>query len=220
MGKKDVKVSTKKMISEVKKEIINHNIDQISVEAILVGMLSAGENSVIKTFTKMGVDVNKLHDVMYEAAFNNNLTPKILTVKNPVYSKELKDVFRQVDHECDKLGALEIDSIHIILSILHIKPKVNKILSHFSIYYENFKQAFMSIHDSDEIPSKGDKPTPPIQTKTSTKTSTPALDNFSRNLTEGLIHKKRASGIKKLPLIHIPNLSMNVFFLAEFEVIF
>jgi len=183
MGRKDVKISTKKIISEVKKEVINHNLDQISVEALLVGMLSADENIVQKTLANMGVDVNKLHDIIYEAAFNSNLTPKIVTVKSPVYSKDLKDVFRQVDHECENLGSIEIDSVHILLAILHIKPKVNKILSHFKIFYENFRQSFLSLSGSEELPPKSEKPVTP-QDKTAPKSKTPALDNFSRNLTE------------------------------------
>jgi len=186
----------REIIPKVKKIIGNSmviakELDDLEVkpEHITLSILRDNNNSVIDILTEMGVDVNNLHDAVYEVTTKSDMTPRVIQsrkIRRP-FSKLTKIVFSSVDEECDKLGDTLIDTTHILLSILYNNTITSKIFFELDITYKNFKQMIREMRDSqfedhgfefeEEKPSRKKKMGP---------SPTPVLDNFCRDISKSV----------------------------------
>jgi len=132
----------------------------------------------------MGVNVNSLYDTIFDIVHNGNLTPKVKKTENKIpFNKEVKDVFDHVDNEVETMGDFEVDTSHMMLSILSFKDfKITKVLNKFKINYNNFKETLMSTESFDETPKEDNNDKGIKKNKRVARNATPVINNFCRNI--------------------------------------
>lgn len=180
MGK-NVKPSVRKIMREALSDVVNTNGSHLTLEHILLSTIMDNENRAMNIISSMGININSLYDTVYEIVHNNNLTPKVKTPDKIPFNKEVKTVFDHVDDEVELVGDFEVDTAHLLLSILSFKDfKITKVLNKFKITYETFKDTLMSTESFDETPmednNKSKKP------KRVARNATPVINNFCRNV--------------------------------------
>lgn len=180
MGK-NVKPSVRKIMREALNDVVNTNGSHLTLEHILLSAIMDNENRAMNVISSMGININSLYDTVYEIVHNNNLTPKVKTPDKIPFNKEVKSVFDHVDDEVELVGDFEVDTAHLLLSILSFKDfKITKVLNKFKITYETFKETLMSTESFDETPmeenNKSKKP------KRVARNATPVINNFCRNV--------------------------------------
>jgi ATP-dependent Clp protease ATP-binding subunit ClpC len=186
MGK-NVKPSVRKIMREALNDVVTTNGSHLTLEHIVLSTIIDGENRAIKTITEMGVNINSLYDTIYAIVHNGNLTPKVKNQNKIPFNKEVKDTFDHVDTEVELIGDFEVDTSHLMLSILSFDDfKITKVLNKFKINYNNFKETLMSTDSFDETPMEGNnRNMKNKKNKRVARNATPVINNFCRNISLG-----------------------------------
>ncbi len=183
MGK-NVKPSVRKIMREALNDVVTTNGNHLTLEHIVLSTIMDGENRAIKTITEMGVNMNSLYDTIYAIVHNGNLTPKVKKTQGKIpFNKEVKDTFDHVDTEVELMGDFEVDTSHLMLSILSFDDfKITKVLNKFKINYNNFKETLMSTDSFDETPMEENNKNRGKKNKRVARNATPVINNFCRNI--------------------------------------
>ena len=182
MGK-NVKPSVRKIMREALNDVVTTNGSHLTLEHIVLSTILDGENRAIKTITEMGVNINSLYDTIYAIVHNGNLTPKVKNQDKIPFNKEVKDTFDHVDTEVELMGDFEVDTSHLMLSILSFDDfKITKVLNKFKINYNNFKETLMSTDSFDETPMEENNKNRGKKNKRVARNATPVINNFCRNI--------------------------------------
>lgn len=183
MGK-NVKPSVRKIMREALNDVANTNGSHLTLEHIVLSTIMDSENRAMNVINTMGVNVNSLYDTIFDIVHNGNLTPKVKKTENKIpFNKEVKDVFDHVDDEVETMGDFEVDTSHMMLSILSFKDfKITKVLNKFKINYNNFKETLMSTESFDETPKEDNNDKGIKKNKRVARNATPVINNFCRNI--------------------------------------
>jgi ATP-dependent Clp protease ATP-binding subunit ClpC len=175
------------IIQESFRESVRLGGSDISPDHIVLALFFDNNNSVTDVIRNMGLDVDELASKV-EAYIR-------LKIKNPKYeikllplSKSSKSVLNISEMESDKLRDKHIGEEHLMLAILKNRElDCTKVLEHQGVNYKSFKQRLIEIKkqinmsgitdDYDEMDGLKGK-------KGSTKSNTPILDNFGRDITD------------------------------------
>ncbi len=182
---KPIRDKIKKILKESFKESVRLNGREITPDHIVITILNDGNNRVITTFEYMGFDTEELSSKI-EAYLRLKITNPNDKITLLPLSQSSKMVLNISEMESDKIGDDDISEEHLMLSILKNKElDCTKVLNNQGIYYINFKSKLLEIkkqvkmsmtEDFDEVSG--------IRKKTNTKSTTPILDNFGRDITE------------------------------------
>ncbi|HHG83945.1 MAG TPA: ATP-dependent Clp protease ATP-binding subunit, partial [Bacteroidetes bacterium] len=178
----------KDVISYSREEALRLGHDYIGPEHLLLGLIREGEGKAIKILARLGVDLNKLRKSV-ENAIKGTIT--VINLNNLPLTRQAEKVLKITYLEAKLDNSTLIGTEHLLLSILREDSNVAaQILSKFNITYDSFrseleeKEEFNSpkMAMTDEPPDpqdygSGDRP------KRSSKSKTPVLDNFGRDLT-------------------------------------
>ena len=185
----------KDVFTYVREEVIRLGDDSIGVEHLFLGILREGGGTAIDTLKSLGIDPSDLR-IIIENNINNTGISTNIDRDSLNFKKQAARILKKSIMERKNLGEEEIKTIHVLLAILLDENNIVTIsLKHLNIDYELVLDEYEknnldilsrhedSIDDSDENDhlfgsySKD-------QDKQSTKTSTPVLDNFGRDLTK------------------------------------
>jgi len=192
----------KKIISLSRDAALNTGCDYIGTEHILLGMIKDSDGIVIKVLESLELDLEELKYKIEE-----NIKPQkknlesSLNVGSIPLNKHAEKVLKVSFLEAKLLRNTEINPEHIILSILkHQDNLASKILQRFEIDYDSFKSEleyvsqedksemsdFFSASASDsDIPFEEEETPESIARKRgNSKSRTPVLDNFGRDVTK------------------------------------
>lgn len=174
------------VLKESFKESNRLGYNEITPDHMVLTMLNDYENSVINILNLMGFESEELSSKV-ESYLR-------LKIKNPPIKKKLlslsessKRALNVSEMESDKLRDDTICEEHLMLAILKDKElDCTKVLTNQGINYKSFKNTLLEIKkeinmsitddygDMDNLKGK----------KTGSKSSTPILDNFGRDITE------------------------------------
>ncbi|MCC6839863.1 MAG: ATP-dependent Clp protease ATP-binding subunit [Flavobacteriales bacterium] len=196
----------REVIGFSREEALRLGHDHIGIEHILLGLIREGEGNAVKILHHLGVnleDLRKLVEAGMEPA--STIRPpdkdKIMLVKQA--EKMLKITFL----EAKLFKSPHIDTEHLLLSMLKDQDNLaTRALHKFKVDYEQVKHEVETILAGDTPPSMGTRPAPKAQGPQSTddddddsgsasygqgakksgdsKSKTPVLDNFGRDLTK------------------------------------
>jgi ATP-dependent Clp protease ATP-binding subunit ClpC len=179
-------LKTKEILKGSFTEALNRGSNKITPEHILLSLLNDNDNNVIEVLLGMGVDIDDLisrvENIIRSQITNPNLKKKIL-----VFSDTAKKILNNLENQSLKLGDDKIEPEHILLSILANRTlTITKIMSNLGITHKTFKETLLTIKKEINMSITGDFEDleNQKQTKTKTKSGTPILDNFSRDLTK------------------------------------
>lgn len=181
---KSVNKEVKKILRESLKECNRLGGKEITPDHIVLAILNS-ENYVVDVLEKLHYDVEDL-----SSKIEGYLRLKII---NPInsggitrLSEESKLILNISNLESDKLMDNKICEEHLMLAILKNKNlDSSKVLGHQDLTYKVFKEKIIEIKKqinmsfTDDYNDVGGE-----NKKTSTKSNTPILDNFGRDITE------------------------------------
>ncbi len=188
----------KKIISLSRDEALRLGNDYIGTEHLLLGMIKERDNMAMKVLASMELDVEELKFKIEEATRSGVSDNTNLNVGNIPLNKHAEKVLKVTFLESKLFKNDEINPEHLMLSILkHKENLASKILDHFEIDYEGYKSeleyvmqeddgGFDYISDSAESESQYDEEGSSLSRTTrrgATKSRTPVLDNFGRDVT-------------------------------------
>ncbi len=192
----------KDVISYSKEEALRLGHDYIGTEHLMLGLIREGEGSAIQILEDLGVDVQAFRRKI-EAISAPNISGQISTKKNLPLTRQAEKALKTTFLEAKLFQSNQIRTSHLLLCILrNDDDPVSRILRQYEIDYDNVKSEYQS-HYADELKDK-DKPRTEMSygeeeddferkdpgfsgggaKKADTKTKTPVLDNFGRDLTK------------------------------------
>ncbi|MFN4299149.1 MAG: ATP-dependent Clp protease ATP-binding subunit [Thermaurantimonas sp.] len=195
----------KDVISYSKEEALRLGHDVIGTEHLMLGIIREGEGSAIQILHDLGVDIQALRKRI-EALIPANYSTNINIKKNIPLTRQAEKVLKVTLLEAKLLHSPEIRTAHLLLCILKDNDDpVVRILKNFGVTYESARQAFLKIQDptsaedfkyKEEISMSAYEDDDEFERrerfgsmnrpggKMETKSKTPVIDNFGRDLTQ------------------------------------
>ena len=190
----------KKIISLSRNEALRLGHDYIGTEHLLLGMLQDNDNLAVRVLDAMDVDFTELKFKIEDTIAEGRVEQTPVSAGNVPLNRQAERVLKVTFLEAKNLNSDEISPEHLMLSILkHGDNIASKVLSEFDINYESYKselefviqeesgnyQEFMNQGPSDSEGSyeeEGDKGQFGAK-RGASKSRTPVLDNFGRDIT-------------------------------------
>ena len=190
---KDIHPKLKAIINQAIKESQSFDDLKVRPEHLILSMLSDNDNTCTKIIKSLKVNIEDLHDNISDYLRKTDLIPRIAVTnkRKPPFSEETKAIFKLVDKECEKYNDKMIDTQHIMLTILLSKLPINDLLNEVGINYNSFKNKMKeeikssAFDDSDMDDLNDGFKKKPIN-KGDTKSKTPVLDNFCRDVSKAV----------------------------------
>ena len=197
----------KEIIAFSREEALRLGNDFIGTEHLLLGLIRDGDNIAIKVLQSLDVDLYELRKEI-EMAIKDKAGKNIANINSLPLTKQAEKVIRVTVLEAKTLKSPMVESEHIILSILKNKENLaTQILNQFNVDYdifrnelgmvgatgstdaplENPKADFSDSDDDDDYEEKQSgsfKQPPAAKQGANTKSKTPVLDNFGRDVTK------------------------------------
>jgi ATP-dependent Clp protease ATP-binding subunit ClpC len=189
----------KKIISISRDEAIRLGNDFIGTEHLLLGMIKDKDSVAIKVLDSLDVDLYELKYKIESSIQNQRGVSSQLNVGSIPLNKHAEKALKVSFLEAKSLKQEEINPEHIMLSILKIGENTAAgILDEFEIDYAIYKNELEFVNqekgsDYTDITSASDSDLPPMEEseedpftrrKASSKSRTPVLDNFGRDVTK------------------------------------
>jgi ATP-dependent Clp protease ATP-binding subunit ClpC len=171
------------------KTAVRFNDSEIRPEHIMLSILLDDDNNVLDIFHKMGWEIDTLIDRI-ETKINLNLNSIVTKKKILPLSERSKNVLNISELESDKLQDKYIGTEHLVLSMLKNRGlTVTKIITNYGVSYRILKNSILThknnrnmsftdggFEDQDTQKSK--------KMNSNSKSNTPILDNFGRDITK------------------------------------
>lgn len=183
----------KDVISYSREEALRLGHDYIGPEHLLLGLIREGEGKAIKILVQLGVDLNKLRKSI-ENAIKGTIT--VINLNNLPLTRQAEKVLKITYLEAKLDNSTLIGTEHLLLSILREDSNVAaQILAKFGVTYDVFRSELEEKEDYQDYNtpkmSMTNDPADPQdfgssgseRPKRSSKSKTPVLDNFGRDLT-------------------------------------
>jgi ATP-dependent Clp protease ATP-binding subunit ClpC len=198
----------KEVISYSREEALRLKHDQIGIEHLLLGLIREGDGMAIKVLRSLTIDIN-----LFRKKVEDAIKDKVTTVPGNVNSlpltKQAEKVLKITLLEAKSMKQETVGTEHLILSILKNKENiVTQLLNKWDINYEVFRAELDFMQNEKDLPdftsempnepfddgdeeerarggfgSQGGGAGQPTAKKSTTKSNTPVLDNFGRDIT-------------------------------------
>lgn len=182
----------KDVVTYSREEALRLGHDSVGTEHLVLGILREGGGKAVALLKNAQVDLNQIRqeiETMFPAREILNNAHKSLNLTKQA-ERALKTTFLEARLQKSEL----VSTTHLLLCILRNESDpVTKLMNKFNIEYNNFKEIQLEYGDVDTPPQASiDYPGEPSPRRNSpmsssksisTKTNTPVLDNFGRDLT-------------------------------------
>ena len=191
----------KQVISNSRNEAVRLGHDYIGTEHILLGILHEKKCLATKVLDSLDLDQDELKIVIEDSLPRRSSQTTAINIGNIPLNKQAEKVLKITFLEAKNLKSDEILPEHLVLSILKNKDnEASRILHKFDIDYEIYKSELEFVRQEEmnarpdifnETPSDQDEPFDEeddagarMQRKSGSKSRTPVLDNFGRDVTK------------------------------------
>lgn len=187
----------KEVISYSREEALRLNHDHIGIEHLLLGLVREGEGLAIKVLKSLDVDIVLLRKKIEDAIKDKISTTPVNAASLPL-TKQAEKVLRITVLEAKQMKSDTISTEHLMLSILKSDNIVTQLLAKMEVNYDIFKAELdyiMKEKDISEVSMDMPGETDPFDDdedqrskgftakKSVSKSTTPVLDNFGRDIT-------------------------------------
>ncbi|MEC9210019.1 MAG: ATP-dependent Clp protease ATP-binding subunit [Bacteroidota bacterium] len=192
----------KDVFTYVREEVLRLGDKNIGIEHLFLGILREGEGSAIRVLKGLGIDTKDLR-VIIEAKITKRDSQTIIDKDSIEFKKQTERILKKSIMEQKNLNDTEIKTIHVLLAIM-LDPNniVTDSFEHIHINYEIILNKYekeserdisANLDDDIDEPENDDDifgPSQPEKSKTTSKNTTPILDNFGRDLTKYAMEEK------------------------------
>ena len=186
----------KEIISFSREEALRLGNDFIGTEHLLLGLIREGDNTALRILKSFNVDVYELRKEI-ELAVKDKTGKNIANINSLPLTKQAEKVIRVTVLEAKALKSATVETEHLMLSILKNKENIaTQILSQFDVDYDIFRQELGIVKSNEtraEFPEENEEEfeeekkfgsaKPAGKSGSATKSKTPVLDNFGRDIT-------------------------------------
>ena len=184
----------KDVFTYVREEVIRLGDESIGVEHLFLGILREGGGAAINTLKGLGIDPKDLRVVIESNIIKRDNRVNI-DKEGIDFKKQTERILKKAIMEQKNLGENKIKTIHVLLAILLDENNIVTIsFKYLNLNYEIILEEYEvqnidigSKHDDSSMDDDDDEifgPSTPEKTKSSSKSTTPVLDNFGRDLTK------------------------------------
>jgi ATP-dependent Clp protease ATP-binding subunit ClpC len=191
----------KQVIARSREEAVRLGHDFIGTEHLMLGIVAEKDSLAVKVLESLDVDSSELKQVLEDSVQKIPASSAQLNVGTLPLNKQAEKVLKVTFLEAKMLKSEEISPEHLLLSILkHKDNPASKILTQFDIDYDIYKAELEYVRQEQDMnttepfnqaPSDSEDPYDEDeqsrsfqQRKTNTKSRTPVLDNFGRDITK------------------------------------
>lgn len=159
-----------RVIVLAKREAIRLGDDAVTDEHLLIGLLKEGGGVGVMALMDLGIDLNEVLKAIFES---HRKTGGTMLLGEIPYNKEAKQVLAYAEEEAQRLGHGFVGTEHLLIGILMYSNGIaNQILFSFGLDVDRVRDEILTILSGEgEVKPK------------STKSKTPSLDHFSRDIT-------------------------------------
>ena len=191
----------KEVFNYVREEVLRLGDESIGVEHLFLGILREGEGTAIRVLKGLGVNPKDLKVIIENKIIKKESRTSV--DKNKIeFKKQAERILKKSIMEQKNLNEREIKTIHVLLAILLDPNNIITIsFEHIHINYEivideyerQYNKDVTSSIDDDDLDEHNDDVFGPSREDTSkrkTKSNTPILDSFGRDLTNYALEDK------------------------------
>lgn len=196
----------KEIIAYSREEALRLGNDFIGAEHLMLGLIRDQENTAIKVLKQLNVNLGELRKEI-ELAVKDKSGKNVTNINSLPLTKQAEKVIRVTVLEAKALKSPMVETEHLLLSILKNKENIaTQILNQFDVDYDLFRNELGMVGStpaqpinppSAEFPDDADDEfdeekrggagfgaSPKAKTPTASKSKTPVLDNFGRDITK------------------------------------
>ncbi len=187
----------KEIISFSREEALRLGNDFIGTEHLLLGLIREGDNTAVRILKSFNVDLYELRKEI-ELAVKDKTGKNIANINSLPLTKQAEKVIRVTVLEAKALKSATVETEHLMLSILKNKENIaTQILNQFDVDYDLFRQELGIVKSNDpraefqdeneddfDEEKKYSSPKGGAKQQGATKSKTPVLDNFGRDITK------------------------------------
>ncbi len=187
----------KEIISFSREEALRLGNDFIGTEHLLLGLIREGENTAIRILKTLNVDLYELRKEV-ELAVKDKTGKNIANINSLPLTKQAEKVIRVTVLEAKALKSPLVETEHLMLSILKNKENIaTQILNQFDVDYDIFRNELGMVRSNDprneytedndddfDDERKSYSAQQKAKQASNTKSKTPVLDNFGRDITK------------------------------------
>ena len=194
----------KEIISYSREEALRLGNDFIGAEHLMLGLIRDQENTAIKVLRQLNVNLGELRKEI-ELAVKDKSGKNIANINSLPLTKQAEKVIRVTVLEAKALKSPMVETEHLLLSILKNKENIaTQILNQFDVDYDLFRNELGMVGSAPSAPStpsseyqeEGDDDFEDekgkggfgggtkSKTSATSKSKTPVLDNFGRDITK------------------------------------
>ena len=188
----------KEVISYSREEALRLGHAFIGTEHLLLGIIREGEGGAVDVLTNLQVELISLRERIEDFGQKNNIEQAVSKKQLPL-TKQAEKALKTTFLEARKFESSVIGTPHLLLCVLrNFDDPITKILNEFDITYETVKNEYNNYlfkkdqkeenmfkgSTSDEGESERESKSWVSKQKNKTKSLTPILDNFSRDITK------------------------------------
>lgn len=189
----------KRILHLSRNEALRLGHDYLGTEHLLLGMIEDNDNLAVKVLDSMEVDFNELKYKIEDQLGEQSQEMASVNLGELPLNKQLEKILKITTLEAKNLKSDEIFPEHLLLSILrHRDNLASKVLKEFDIDYESYRSELEYVIQEQEsgisdiygqapgdsdIPMEEESEKSQYTKRGSTKSRTPVLDNFGRDIT-------------------------------------
>jgi len=190
----------KDVITYSREEALRLGHEYIGVEHLMLGLIREGEGTANQILKRLDINLKDLRRTI-ESAISTNSTPQVSNAANIPILKQTENVLKITYLEAKLFKSDIIGTEHLLLSMVKDEDNiVSRTLARFNINYDVIKEELETIMEDNklELPKAEFPSTPPedddmgagnfggggAKRAGDTKSKTPVLDNFGRDLTK------------------------------------
>ena len=183
----------KEVIQFSREEAIRLGHSYIGTEHLLLGLIRQGDGKAIKHLIAMGIDMLRIKKAVEDSI--RDTSAKTANIGNIPLTKQAEKALKITYLEAKIFKDDVIRTEHLLLSILRDEDNVaSQILNQFGVDYDLFKNAMEDKYPEKNIEMSSDSPeeffheesekASQQKEKPKSKSKTPVLDNFGKDLTK------------------------------------
>ncbi|MBK7643157.1 MAG: ATP-dependent Clp protease ATP-binding subunit [Planctomycetes bacterium] len=175
----------KKVMNLARQEAQRFNHEYLGTEHILLGLVQEGSGVAANVLKNMGIDLNKIRAEVEKIVKTG---PSMVTMGQLPFTPRAKKVLELSMEEASNLGHNYIGTEHLLLGLIKENEGIAaQVLMNLGVKLEDVREEVLDFLGADREEEEEEEGTPssePTQHQSNSKSKTPALDSFGRDLTE------------------------------------
>ncbi|MCA9323116.1 MAG: NDP-hexose 4-ketoreductase, partial [Planctomycetes bacterium] len=167
----------RKVMGLARQEAQRLNHEYIGTEHILLGLVQEGSGVAANVLKNLDIDLRKVRSEVEKLVKTG---PSMVTMGQLPFTPRAKKVLELALEEASNLGHNYIGTEHILLGLIKEQDgKAAKVLTNLGVQLDSVRSEILDFLGAEPQQTEGEK-----ETATTSKSKTPALDSFGRDLTE------------------------------------